>query len=125
MGEPGTLAGSIKIFPARSGSIRLGDRVSLVAKPKLNTLEARGPVILRTVRADSKIRIGDDTGMTSATISAVGQIMIGRRVLVGAGVLITDSDHHFVRPPRHQPRRFMGIPASASVSSAIHTKVLK
>jgi len=99
---------------AERGSIRLGDRVVLNSRPAANTLEARGPVILRTVLPGSRIAVGDDTGMTSATISAAGIIRIGARVLIGAGVIITDSDHHPVRPPAGTPRRFAGFPAPKS-----------
>ncbi|WEO77983.1 acyltransferase [Cryobacterium sp. SO2] len=75
-----------------------------------NTLEARGPVVLRTLNANAVIRIGDDTGLTSATVSSAQQISIGARVLIGAGVLITDSDHHVVLPPSTVSRRYLGPP---------------
>lgn len=101
------------------GSIVLGDRVVLNSRPDANTLEARGPVMLRTVLPGSRIVVGADTGMTSTTISAAGTIRIGARVLIGAGVLITDSDHHPVRPPGNTPRRFAGFPAPAPTDAVV------
>lgn len=101
------------------GSIVLGDRVVLNSRPDANTLEARGPVMLRTVLPGSRIVVGADTGMTSTTISAAGTIRIGARVLIGAGVLITDSDHHPVRPPDNTPRRFADFPAPAPTDAVV------
>nr|WP_253250378.1 acyltransferase [Arthrobacter globiformis] len=50
--------------------------------------------------------------MTSCTISAGRSVRIGKRVLVGGGVLITDSDHHVV--DLTSARRFAGLPADVS-----------
>jgi acetyltransferase-like isoleucine patch superfamily enzyme len=92
------------------GCIVLSERVTLNASNRRNTLEARGPVVLKTLNRRARIRIGTDSGLTSATISAAQSIDIGDRVLIGAGVLITDSDHHVVRPPTGQVRRHLGLP---------------
>lgn len=76
--------------------ILVAERVIFNSSVTRNTLEARGPNILKTLVAGAQIEIGADTGLTSATISAAYHIRIGRRVLIGAGALITDSDHHAV-----------------------------
>lgn len=91
-------------------TIVLGSAVVLNATAKRNTLEARGPVILKTVRPGATITVGDDTGITSSTISSSGSVTIGARTLVGAGVLVTDSDHHIVTPPPGTSRRHLGLP---------------
>ena len=104
---------------AERGSIVLGDRVVLSSHPAANSLEARGPCILRTILPEARIMVGDDTGMTSATISAASMIRIGDRVLVGAGVMITDSDHHPVHAPVGLPRRFAGFPPPSGVDAVI------
>jgi acetyltransferase-like isoleucine patch superfamily enzyme len=104
------LLGRVRVFSAARGSIALGERVVLAASIGSNSLEARGPVILRTLNPSASILVGDDTGVTSSTISAAGEIMIGNRVLIGSGVIITDSDHHIVRPPPGESRRYLGLP---------------
>lgn len=104
---------------AERESIRLGDRVVLNSRPDANTLEARGPVMLRTVLPGSRILVGPDTGMTSTTISAAGTIRIGARVLIGGGVVITDSDHHPVHPPANTPRRFASFPPPEEVHAVV------
>lgn len=103
--------GRVLVYVARDSSITVGPGTVLAASPRLNSLEARGPVILRTLRAGARISIGTDSGLTSTTVSAARQVVIGERVLIGTGVMITDSDHHVVRPPRVSDRRYLGLPA--------------
>lgn len=91
-------------------SLVLSDHVTLNAATNRNSLEARGSVIIQTLLPTARITIGSHTGVTSATISAAIGISIGERVLIGAGALITDSDHHVVRPAKGVPRRFAGLP---------------
>lgn len=88
--------GQVVASRAKESSILIAERVIFNSSVARNTLEARGPNILKTLVAGAQIEIGADTGLTSATISAAYHIRIGRRVLIGAGVLITDSDHHVV-----------------------------
>lgn len=102
--------GRLRVKKWRKSRIVVGRGVTLNASVKRNTLEARGPTILQTLRPGAVIEIGTDTGMTSATISAGVNVRIGERVLIGAGVLITDSDHHVVEPGPGEKRRFMGLP---------------
>lgn len=98
------------IISVASGStLVLGARVVLCSAMRGNTLEARGPVVLRTLFSDSVLKIGDDTGLTSATVSCAKSVEIGDRVLIGGGVIITDSDHHFVES-LGRVRRFAGFP---------------
>lgn len=101
------------------GSIRLGDRVVLNSRSDANTLDARGSVMLRTVLPGSRILVGPDTGITSTTISAAGTIRIGARVLIGGGVVITDSDHHPVHPPPNTPRRFADFPEPMAAHAVV------
>lgn len=97
----------------------MGERVTLNASVRRNTLESRGPNILQTVRPGAAISIGNDTGMTSATISSAVAITVGERVLIGAGVLITDNDHHVVSPGKGQQRRFMGLPSTDATDAVV------
>lgn len=102
--------GPLKVNKTRGSVIVIGKGVTLNASVKRNTLESRGANILKTLHKDARITIGDLTGMTSTTISSASSVSIGRNVLLGAGVLITDSDHHVVLPPSGVSRRFLGLP---------------
>lgn len=106
--------GAVHAQMAKKSSICLGDNVVLNAKSNRNTLEARGPTLLKTIRPSAKISIGRDSGLTSVTISSGSSVDIGNRVLVGAGVLITDCDHHPVATTAELPRRFAGLPPASS-----------
>lgn len=112
LGRGVRLNGLVLVTRSAGGSIRLGDRVVLTSLHTHNTLEARGPVVLKTLAPRASIEIGADTGITSATISAASSVRIGQRVLLGAGVLITDSDHHFVDLGDVGTRRRAGMPPS-------------
>lgn len=102
------LHGRPRLFSSHRGSITLGQRVVLTSRHSANTLDARGPCILRTVDGGT-IDVGDDVGMTAATISSMNSVTIGRRCLLGAGVVITDFDHHNFEVA-HSERRFAGLP---------------
>lgn len=102
--------GPVIVHKARGSEITLAERVVLNARMGANTLEARGPVVLKTVNPEAVIIVGSDTGITSATISAACRIEVGARSLIGAGVVITDSDHHIVDPSDVRLRRYGGFP---------------
>lgn len=102
--------GKVWVTKSKNSEIHLGPGVILNAVSRRNTLEARGPIILKTLRPDAELIIGANTGLTSATVSAATSIRIGERVLIGAGVLITDSDHHVIKPIEGTRRRFLGFP---------------
>ncbi|MGN8132655.1 acyltransferase [Paenarthrobacter sp. 22069] len=109
VGRDVVVQGRTSVFRAKDSNIELGDRVVLNALTRKNTLEARGSVVLRTFRPGARIVIGADSGLTSCTISAGSSVEIGQRVLVGGGVIITDSDHHVV--DMLTGRRFAGLPS--------------
>lgn len=103
--------GPVNIQIAAGSRIVILDRVVLNSLMRRNTLEARGPNVLKTVSASARIEIGQDSGLTSVTVSSASSIRIGSRVLIGAGTLITDSDHHVVAPDVVASRRHAGLPA--------------
>jgi len=104
--------GQVVVSRVKESRILIAERVIFNASVARNTLEARGPNILKTLIRGAQIEIGADTGMTSATISAACDIKVGQRVLIGAGVLITDSDHHAVFLEEVNLRRHAAFPES-------------
>lgn len=103
--------GRVLVDRAAGSTIRISDRVVLNSLMSRNTLEARGPNVLKTISESARIEIGIDSGLTSVTLSSASSIHIGQRVLIGAGVLITDSDHHVVAPDDFRNRRHAGFPS--------------
>ena len=90
----------------KRGSIRIGKRFIAVSSNSKNSLGVTQPVILKTLRDEATISIGDDVGISGCTISASNRITIGNQVLIGTGVIITDSDAHAINP---ENRRYGGV----------------
>lgn len=42
------------------------------------------------------MKIGDNSGISATNINCVQSVQIGSHVLIGAGCLITDSNHHSI-----------------------------
>jgi len=82
----------------RKSEIILGKNLELRSSQRSNPLSPAQPVVLSTRRAGSRIMIGDDCGMTGAVLVADQLIVIGDRVLVGANVVISDTDFHPLSP---------------------------
>lgn len=76
--------------------IILEKRSTLVSKKRHTALGVSRPVILRTLTEKSRISIGDDTGLSGTTICSSVSVEIGARCLIGADVLIADTDFHQV-----------------------------
>ncbi|WP_193669855.1 acyltransferase [Nocardioides salarius] len=119
LGERSRVHGNVIAYLYPGSNVEIGANATLVAQTSRNSLEARGPIILRTNSSSARIYIGDDTGITSSTISASSQITIGKRVLIGGGVIITDSDHHIIDAAPASRRRYAG-PEEPQVRDAIH-----
>lgn len=92
---------------APESRIRIGDRVSLCSNSAYTALGVNHPMVLRTLRPGAVIEIGDDTGMSGATICAETYVSIGKQCLIGANVTIADTDFHPVKP---ENRRYNSMP---------------
>jgi acetyltransferase-like isoleucine patch superfamily enzyme len=78
-----------------SGSITLGDNVTLLSKSKRYHTAIYAPTRLMTdTREDAMIVIGDNTRINGASIHATESIIIGKNCLIAANVTIIDSDGH-------------------------------
>ncbi|WP_319526440.1 acyltransferase [uncultured Desulfosarcina sp.] len=63
-----------------------------------NLVGINRPCMLSTLRPNAKIMIGDHSGFSGTVISAAESISIGKNVLCGANVTITDTNwHHIVQ----------------------------
>ena len=83
------------IVSVRPGSeLRIGANCKFRSSSRGNAIGVNHPVVLRTLSAGAKLRIGDGLGMSGGAICALGQVTIGSRVLLGANVVVSDSDFH-------------------------------
>lgn len=110
-----TLAGRPLVTGARNGSIVLSDRVELVSVSNRTNLGVRAPTILRILAPGASIAIGEDTGISGAVICAAQSVQIGNRCLLGADVMVFDTDFHHLEP---EGRRY-GAPDWSRISSPV------
>ena len=104
------------VFRQRDGGrVVIGERFSARSKSEGNSIGVFQPVIITAWGPDSLVEIGDDVGISGCSITALQRVAIGNRVLVGAGVLIMDSDAHPLHP---KDRLRESAPAKAPVEIA-------
>jgi acetyltransferase-like isoleucine patch superfamily enzyme len=82
----------IKIAPG--AQIVLGAGVLVNSRNGSNSAGLPHPTILAATSPESSIMIGEESGISGASISARLGIRIGKRVLIGAGACIWDNDFH-------------------------------
>lgn len=92
---------------ADGSTIEIGNGVTLVSDSRWTALGVARPVILRTLASGARISIGNGTGMSGTTICAAVAVTVGDRVLIGADVLIADTDFH---PVDSTPRTGRPVP---------------
>lgn len=94
---PPTLNGRLMIafFSATRGRFKLGRNVVINSGLKYNPVGGFKTILL-IKGDDALIEIGDDTGISNATICARQHIFIGANVNLGAGCRIFDTDFHSV-----------------------------
>lgn len=74
--------------------IVIGDDVVLCSHSRWTALGVAHPIVLRTLRAGAVLSVGRGTGISGGSFCAAVSVRIGERCLVGADVLITDTDFH-------------------------------
>ncbi|MCU7617823.1 acyltransferase [Chryseobacterium sp. PBS4-4] len=52
-----------------------------------------------TVKSNAKLTIGENTYITRATISCLGEIEIGKNCILGEGMKIFDHNHQYTKDP--------------------------
>lgn len=87
--------------------ITLGHGVTLVSDARFTALGVSRPTILRTLAPGAHLTIGDGSGLSGTTICAAVSVVIGERVLIGADVMIVDTDFH---PVDSIPRTGLPVP---------------
>ena len=94
----------------RRGTISIGRHFVACSNPKHNSLGVIQRVVLKTLTPDAEIRIGENVGISGATISAAKGIYIGNNVLIGSGAILTDQDAHPVNPDKRRDKDKRAIP---------------
>jgi acetyltransferase-like isoleucine patch superfamily enzyme len=86
------------IFLHSNSYISLGENIQIRTSRISNFIGINRRTMLSTHCKDAQIIIGDNCSFTSVVIGARSSITIGNKVMVGANVLITDTDWHSMDP---------------------------
>lgn len=83
---------------APGSRIAIADRASFCSVSEYTALGVNHKVILRTLRCGAEITIGADSGLSGTAICAAVSVTIGEECLIGANVVICDTDFHALKP---------------------------
>lgn len=92
----------------RKAKIEIGEKFIACSSPYRNSIGVFQKVIIKAQTPHAKIVIGNNVGVSGATISG-SDIVIGDNVLIGSGVLITDTDAHPIDPEKRQNNKISDI----------------
>ena len=105
LGAGCTAHGPVGLLRWPGSFIEIGRNASFISSWRRATAAAIGhPVRLRTFGPGARIEIGDGCQFTGASITCRSTaVLFGRDVLVGPGVVVTDSDFHQAWPVAARP----------------------
>ena len=87
----------LPIFRRLPGSsIRIGDNCEFRSGEWSNLVGINRPCMISTLTRSASIVIGNDCGFSATVIGCATSITLGRRVMCGANVTITDTDWHAI-----------------------------
>lgn len=78
--------------------ISIGESCVICSDTRMTALGLNHRVVMRTLRQGAKIVIGRNTGMSGGVICAASRVEIGDDCLIGANVVISDTDFHSLNP---------------------------
>lgn len=116
IGRKATFTGMPIVSLVSGSEIVIGARCSLISSARHTALGVNHPVILRTLRQDALIDIGEDTGISGSVICAARSVRIGSNCLLGANSMIFDTDFHSIAPSNRRynnnPEHIPAIPVT-------------
>lgn len=90
----------------KHANLTFGKNLTLCSNPKKNSISIFQKVSITALKPKAEIKIGNNVGISGASISCLTKITIGNNVLIGSGALITDNDAHGLHPKdRNDPTK--------------------
>ncbi|WP_372776561.1 acyltransferase [Mangrovibacterium sp.] len=87
-----------------NATIEIGNNFTACSNAKNNSIGVFQKVILNALEPNAVLKIGNNVGISGATISCENEVTLGNNVLIGSGVLITDSDAHPIHPNKRNDK---------------------
>lgn len=78
----------------KGSQVKFGRSVTLISESYFSEPGINHPVMIRTMKKDAKLTIGDYTGISGGGICVSKEIEIGSNVMFGANSFVTDTDFH-------------------------------
>lgn len=92
------LLGIPLVQQSRRSAITIGEDFKAVSLARHNSIGVIQRVVIKALGPEGRVSIGNNVGISGATISARKSISIGNNVLIGSGALISDNDAHPIHP---------------------------
>jgi acetyltransferase-like isoleucine patch superfamily enzyme len=90
---------------APGSTLVVGRNAVLISDSRFSEPGVSHPCVLRTLRSGASLTIGDNVGMSGCSVCAAERVSIGDECLIGADVLIADTDFHRVDPEGRRWRK--------------------
>jgi acetyltransferase-like isoleucine patch superfamily enzyme len=84
------------ITKCNNSRITIGQHCVLCSRAEQTALGVSHPVILRTLNSNAELIIGNNVRMSGTSICAANLVTIGDRCVIGADVIIADTDFHSI-----------------------------
>jgi acetyltransferase-like isoleucine patch superfamily enzyme len=90
---------------ARDSEIEICNNALLISRSFATALGVSHRIVLRTLSSKARICIGESSGLSGATICAMSSVTVGPLSMLGADVLVMDTDFHSItgHDRRHAP----------------------
>ena len=97
-----TFFGMPEVSLSQGSEIHIAESVVMCSVSSMTALGVSRPCVLRTLRSGARIKVGEGSGLSGATICAAISVEIGVDCLIGADVMIVDTDFHAISPLRRR-----------------------
>ena len=82
----------------KGADIKVGKNLTLISNSFFSEPGVDHPVIIRLLKNNAKLRIDNNVGISGGSICVEKEVVIEDEVMLGANVLIADTDFHPVEP---------------------------
>ncbi len=118
-GKGWKVIGAPMIQRHRGSTIVLGDRMELCSSPSSNPLTPHQPVVFAARSSSAVLELGNDRGLTGSALVAEERVQLGDRGLLGANVVICDTDFRPIAPWKRRLALLKGVDRPALVEGDV------
>ncbi|WP_372948073.1 acyltransferase [Mariniphaga sp.] len=98
IGKDNNWSGFPIITIVKGATIEIGNNCRVISRTEQTALGVSHKTIIRALTQYARIKVGDNVRMSGTTICSAKNIVIGNRCVIGADVIIADTDFHSLDP---------------------------